>query len=130
MNRRLEAIYRIKKVEYGGKPSIINRYLDDTFVEDPQKTNAVEQRIKFVEKPPKLIKLRVCDSVGEERFISLTASFFRGSHAVLFVFDITKNDAVIPLEKWFGEVDRYVDAKGKIVDLASDQRDLFFVIVR
>jgi small GTP-binding protein len=87
------------------------RYVDNTFTEEVGKTTGFEYKIKLVPYKGETAKLRICDSVGEERFSALTASFFRGCHAVLFVCDITNVESAQNLKRWFAEVDRYVDAK-------------------
>ena len=36
-----------------------------------------------------LIKLQIWDTAGQESFRSITRIFYKGSHAVMLVFDIT-----------------------------------------
>ncbi len=55
------------------------RYCDGLYVEAMGKTMEFEHKVKVIVRDGKSIKLRICDSVGEEKFSALTASFFRGA---------------------------------------------------
>lgn len=41
---------------------------------------------------------------GQERFRTLSTSFYRGAHAVLLVYDISSRASFLTMERWFEEV--------------------------
>jgi len=111
--------------EFGvGKSSLIMRYVEGNFIQEIGKTTEFEHKVKKISKDGKSIKLRICDSVGEERFSALTASFFRGAHVVVFTFDVTNKESAENLLKWYEEVNRYVDASNLPKVIAANKYDL------
>jgi len=54
------------------------RYVDGTFSQDASNTMAVDYKIKEnVQIDGKPVKLKICDTAGQERFRTVTASFYR-----------------------------------------------------
>ena len=46
------------------------------------------------------VKLNIFDTAGQERYRSLTKSYIRGTDAVLFLYDMTRRDSFLNVEKW------------------------------
>ena len=42
---------------------------------------------------------------GQERFRTLSTSFYRGAHGVILVYDISSRASFLSLEKWFEEAE-------------------------
>lgn len=91
-----------------GKSSLLNRFADDTFTERMTATIGVDFKIRTVEIGGKRVKLQIWDSAGQERFRALTASYYRGAHAVAIVFDLTCIDSLDAVQNvWLDEIDRH-----------------------
>jgi Ras-related protein Rab-1A len=45
------------------------------------------------------------DTAGQERFRTITSSYYRGAHAVLVVFDVTVEESFQNVRKWLAELD-------------------------
>lgn len=43
---------------------------------------------------------RIWDTAGQEKFHSISKSYFRGSDACVIVFDVTSKESFQNLEKW------------------------------
>nr|CAD70956.1 related to GTP-binding protein rab18a [Neurospora crassa] len=69
-----------------GKSALLMRYCDDEF--DPD-TAAATIGIDF--------------KAGQERFRTLSTSFYRGAHGVILVYDISNRASFISMERWFDE---------------------------
>jgi len=41
---------------------------------------------------------------GQERFRTLSTSFYRGAHGVLVVYDISSRASFLTMDRWFDEV--------------------------
>lgn len=83
-----------------GKTSIFRRALKDEFSSKTQSTLGVE----FACKTYGDIKLQLWDTAGQERYQSITRAYFRGSVAILFVFDLTKEESLNHVEDvWLPE---------------------------
>eukprot|EP01119_Soliformovum_irregulare_P002683 TRINITY_DN12940_c0_g1_i1.p1 TRINITY_DN12940_c0_g1~~TRINITY_DN12940_c0_g1_i1.p1 ORF type:complete len:203 (-),score=23.18 TRINITY_DN12940_c0_g1_i1:49-657(-) len=110
-----------------GKSCCLVRWVDDDFFEaDDKYTIGVDFKYKLVTVSGKQVKLQIYDTAGQERFRTVTASFYRGAHGILLVYDIT--DAQSFHEKvteWMREIRSYTPANtpvvfiGNKVDLAA-----------
>uniref|UniRef100_A0A287CVE3 Ras-related protein Rab-18-like n=1 Tax=Ictidomys tridecemlineatus TaxID=43179 RepID=A0A287CVE3_ICTTR len=83
-------------VEYGvGKSSLTLRFTDNTF--DPKL--AAKIGVDF--------KVKNIDTAGQERFRTLTPSYYRGAQGVILVYDVTKRDTFVKLDYWLNELETY-----------------------
>ena len=96
-----------------GKTSIIAKYLTGTF---PQPNNtiptiAAEFATKIIQiKEGGYIKAQIWDTAGQERFRSITTGYFKQSHGLILLYDITNKTSFDNLEKWINAV---TDTLGK-----------------
>jgi len=84
-----------------GKTSIINRYIKNEFDENNEATLGIKysyKEIKFNNKDKIILKL--VDTAGQERFRSLTKSYFKNVDAVLFVFSMDDKDSFDTIIDW------------------------------
>ncbi len=63
-----------------------------------------------------MVKLAIWDTAGSERFRSLTPNFYRGSHGVILVYDVTNRQSFEKLDNWLSELDAY-STKSDIVKM-------------
>ena len=54
------------------------------------------------------------DTAGQERFRTLTPSYYRGAQGVILVYDVTSKASFQKLEMWLGEVDSYANRAGMV----------------
>jgi len=92
-----------------GKTSLILRYVDDVFTLETKKTLQTDFKQKVVQIEGSQIKVRVFDTAGQERFKTITASYYRGAHGVIFVYDVTEVESFANLTQWIDEVQRYAN---------------------
>ena len=52
----------------------------------------------------KIVKIQIWDTVGQERFRSLTNAYYRGAEGILIVFDLTNKESFKNIENWINEV--------------------------
>ena len=55
----------------------------------------------------KIIKLQIWDTAGQEKFRTITSSYYRGAHGVIVVYDVTNRDSFNNVKNWMGEIARY-----------------------
>mmetsp|Transcript_11078 Transcript_11078/g.33216 ORF Transcript_11078/g.33216 Transcript_11078/m.33216 type:complete len:205 (-) Transcript_11078:1166-1780(-) len=109
-----------------GKSSLLLRFTADQFVASTNPTIGVDFRTKYVTMQNKRLKLTIWDTAGQERFRTLTSSYYRGAHAVIFVYDVTRRETFDSLgEIWMQEVDMYstIDNAIKMVVANKVDRD-------
>ena len=66
-----------------GKSSIMMRFTDDIFDYSYISTIGVDFKIKTMDFQDKTIKFQIWDTAGQDRFRTLTSSYYRGSNAIL-----------------------------------------------
>lgn len=103
-----------------GKTSLILRWADGKFDEDGPEN--VDSKTKTVNVNNKEVKLTVTDTAGQERFRTLTSSYYRNADAILVVFDISNEDSYTDVAAWVEEGQRY--AIDSIMFLVGNKSDL------
>ncbi len=94
---------------YTGKTSIFKRFTDNIFEKNHICTIGVDFKIKTVKFNDSVYKLQIWDTAGSEKYRSLTNSFYRGSHAAIFVYDITEYDSFKNIEFWIKDVEKHTN---------------------
>jgi Ras-related protein Rab-18 len=90
-----------------GKSSLLARFISDSFDEQGP-TVGVDFKLKHVDVDGTRLKLTVWDPAGQERFRTLTSSYYRGAHGVVFVYDVTSRESFENArETWRKEVEMY-----------------------
>eukprot|EP00048_Salpingoeca_helianthica_P023028 m.21814 g.21814 ORF g.21814 m.21814 type:complete len:186 (+) comp8152_c0_seq1:281-838(+) len=75
--------------ERAGKTSLLLRYCDDTYQERYLPTIGIDYRVRHEEYDGKDLKMLIWDTAGAERFRTITRAYYRGAHAILFMYDAT-----------------------------------------
>ena len=87
-----------------GKTNILSRYNNNEFSLITQPTVGVEFGNKIIKKENKSIKLQIWDTAGQERYKAITNAFYKGSKGAFVVYDITRKESFINIDKWIGEL--------------------------
>lgn len=87
-----------------GKSALLLRYADDQF--DPESSTAtigIDFKSKALAVRGKGYRLNVFDTAGQERFRTLSTSYYRGAHGVILVYDISSRASFASMQKWIDE---------------------------
>eukprot|EP01105_Mastigella_eilhardi_P004137 TRINITY_DN1548_c0_g1_i2.p1 TRINITY_DN1548_c0_g1~~TRINITY_DN1548_c0_g1_i2.p1 ORF type:complete len:209 (+),score=67.11 TRINITY_DN1548_c0_g1_i2:83-709(+) len=106
-----------------GKSSILLRFSDDSFEEDMPCTIGVDFKIKYVDHNGKCINMTIWDTAGQEKFRSLTSSYYRGTHGICLVYDVSKRESFAHLNQWLNEVELYTTNPDAIKMLIGNKVD-------
>lgn len=60
----------------------------------------MDYRFKTITVEGTQYKLKIFDTAGQERFRTITASFYRGTDGILLIFDLTDINSYNGLEAW------------------------------
>jgi small GTP-binding protein len=83
---------------FTGKTSLIQRFATDQFVNTYSNTVGVDLKSVTLQVQDALVRINLWDTTGQEKFKSLTSSYFRGCHGAVAVFDITNRESLQSLE--------------------------------
>lgn len=90
-----------------GKSSLLLRFADDVFSDTYISTIGVDFKIRTVKVEDKIVRLQIWDTAGQDRFKTITSSFYRGAHGIMLVYDVTDMESFQHVSTWLNEVDRY-----------------------
>ena len=121
-----EAIKVILLGESGsGKTSLINTAIGNKFDENKKDATINCSFVKLTKViEDKEYKINLWDTIGQEKFRSLTKVFYKNSDIVIFVFDITSKESFDDLNYWFNTVEDELGNKA-IKGLAANKIDLY-----
>jgi len=107
-----------------GKSSILVRFIDDDFEEGQPCTIGVDFKTASVNIDDKKINLSIWDTAGQEKFRSLTSSYYRGTHGIILVYDVSKRSTFTAIEHWLEEVEHYSTNPDVIKLLVANKIDM------
>ena len=55
------------------------------------------------------------DTAGQERFRTITSTYYRGTHGVIVVYDITNANTFKSIQRWLLEIEQYCSSVSKIL---------------
>ncbi len=90
-----------------GKSCLLVRFADHSYSESYISTIGVDFKIRTIELDGKVIKLQIWDTAGQDRFRTITSTYYRGAHGIIVVYDITVLDSFNNVKVWLTEIDRY-----------------------
>jgi len=90
-----------------GKTCMILKYIDNNFPETHIATIGVEYKSKVIYTDKYKITLNIWDTSGQERFKSITKSFFINANGALFVYDITNIKTYENVKNWIKDSEMY-----------------------
>lgn len=92
-----------------GKTSLLIRYADQKFSNDVMSTIGIDFKVKTIRVNNKLIKLQIWDTAGQEKYHTITTAYYRGSHGVMMVYDVTNIKSFDSIERWSNNVKNHAD---------------------
>ena len=129
MNMNFEEEINIKLILLGesavGKTSIINRYVEDSFSNDIISSSSMTYSRKRLTINKQNIILNIWDTVGQEKFKSLSKLFFNDTKIVVLVYSITEKDTFIKLDYWLKTFQETI-GDDVVLGVAGNKSDLFF----
>ena len=109
-----------------GKTSIFRRYVYNTFDENTMSTIGLQFSFKEITLANnKTLKLKLLDTAGQEKYRSLSKSFFRNAHAALFVFALNRLESFEHINEWIQQFKENHDRVDQIPKYLIGKSDLF-----
>jgi len=89
-----------------GKTSIAENFVDKTFSGSFESTIGVDFKTKIINIEGKRMKIQIWDTAGQEKFRSITRSYYRSADAMVVVFDLSKKESYDGIDGWLEEVEK------------------------
>ena len=109
-----------------GKTCLLTRFTDDKF-DEQDVTSSTYSKTVTVDIPEcsrmKKITLEIFDTAGQERFRTLTSSFYRKSCGIFLVYDISDETSFKNLTNWAKDIEYYATPKSVKI-LLGNKSDL------
>ena len=107
-----------------GKTNLINCFLGNIF--NPISTptlnpNSLEKKLNIYDTN---YNINIWDTIGQEKYRSLSKLFLKGANIVIFVYDITKKSTFSELEYWVKLVEEEV-GNTPILGVCGNKNDLY-----
>ncbi len=87
-----------------GKSSIICRYISDSFNPSLVSTLGVDLKTKRLHVDDKTVQVQVWDTAGQTAFHKITTSYYKGSNAILLIYDISDRATLTNIEYWMKNI--------------------------
>ena len=104
-----------------GKTSIFKRYFKNEFEGNYNSSIGIDFQTKVIKRKSRQYSIQVFDTAGEERFRSITSSYFRMAEYFLLIFDLTNRNSFDAIPEWIALLKEYVEKpKFMIIGNKSD----------
>ena len=78
---------------------------------------------RIIEKNGKLVKVKIWDTSGQERFNSITSGYLRGLHGCFIVYDVSDRDSFDKLDTWIQFYNDFNKYKERIMIILGNKVD-------
>ena len=112
---------------YIGKSSLCNKLVGFEFPLSYQSTIGVDFFIKLININNEIIKLQIWDTTGQEKYKSITNSFYRKINIVFLMFDLTNYKSFYNLNEWIRDANIFCPEES-IKILIGNKTDLKSVV--
>jgi Ras-related protein Rab-4B len=119
--------YRLKLIIIGdansGKSCLLEQFREGRFFAGSTHTIGVEFASKIVSINDKRIKLQIWDTAGQDRYRTVSRSYYRGALGAIVVYDITSRESFNNLPRWIQDA-REQASKEVTIAVVGNKRDL------
>ncbi|KAL7645492.1 UNVERIFIED_CONTAM: hypothetical protein RMT77_003878 [Armadillidium vulgare] len=107
-----------------GKTCLVNRFCHRVFDSNYKATIGVDFEVERFDVLGVPFNLQIWDTAGQERFKCIAASYYRGTHAIMIVFDVTNIVSLAHCAQWLEEARDANPDTNPIIFLVATKRDL------
>ncbi|CDW53038.1 Ras family protein [Trichuris trichiura] len=90
-----------------GKTCVVQRFKNGTYIERQGTTIGVDFTMKTLIIDGKRVKLQIWDTGGQERFRTITQSYYRSANGIIICYDVTSEQSFISVRRWLEDVEKF-----------------------
>ena len=107
-----------------GKTCFLMKYTDKTFQDIHMATIGLDYRLKSMKlKSGKTIKLQIWDTAGQDRFRAITKNYYKGSHGIILIYDVTNVQTFENVKTWVNQI-REEASPNVVIYIAGNKIDM------
>ena len=107
-----------------GKTCFLMKYTDKTFQDIHMATIGLDYRLKTMKlKSGKNIKLQIWDTAGQDRFRAITKNYYKGSHGIILIYDVTNLQTFENVKTWVSQI-REEASNNVVIYIAANKIDM------
>ena len=91
-----------------GKTSILLNYTENKFVKSHLATIGIDYKIKSLEIDNHIIKIKIWDTAGQEKFRNLTSQYFINSNGIFIIFDLGDKMSFDKINEWMKQINYHL----------------------
>lgn len=103
--------YQMKFIIIGdsgvGKTCFLMRFADDSFTTSHISTIGIDFKIKPMTIDGKTIRLQVWDTAGQDRFRTITQTYYKGAMGVILAYDCTDENSFNNVRNWIKQLEAH-----------------------
>ncbi|XP_046559383.1 ras-related protein Rab-8B-like [Haliotis rubra] len=107
--------YTVKAVLIGdlgvGKSTFLHTFMEGKFTRVETSSDTLGFKQKTIIHSDKNVRLQMWDTAGQEKYRSLTASYYRGANGCIIMFDVTNEETFDHVHRWFEDMREYASHK-------------------
>lgn len=108
-----------------GKTSIISQYIENEFTDKLLSTTGATFSTKTLTVGTKALAMEIWDTIGQEKYRSLTRMFYKEAVAAVLVYDITRKDSFDEIKNYWLEEVRNNAPENCILIICGNKNDLY-----
>ena len=112
-----------------GKSNFMTRYANNKFSDEYLMTVGYNEEIKTLKIDNKNIyQLRLVDTAGQERYMSMPRNYYKNSDGILLLYDVESKESFKNIEIWMNDIKEYTDKKDDniVIYLIGNKIDLIY----
>ena len=88
-----------------GKSCFLMRYADNVFVDNYITTIGLDYKLKYIQLDSgEIIKVQLWDTAGQDRYRTIAKNYYKGSHGILLLYDVTKTNSIENIRQWIRDI--------------------------
>ena len=106
-----------------GKSCLLNQFIEQKFEKSIEPTIGVEFGSKKLTTNNQKVRIQIWDTAGQETFLSITKSYFKGAIGAFLIFDITDKVSFSHITSWLEQINSN-SSKNIVKFLVGNKSDL------
>ena len=107
-----------------GKTCVLLKYTDKIYQETHMMTIGLDYRLKVMQlQSGKEVKLQIWDTAGQDRFRSITKNYYKGSHGIILIYDVTSLKTFENVKSWVSQIHEEISDK-VVIYLVANKIDM------